>query len=105
MALGKPPGPGGRGYSLMTPAVVIRPTWLRPSSVNHSAPSGPAVMPKGELPALGSGYAVRLPEVVMRPILFAASSVNHSAPSDPSAMPTAPPLAVVSVGYSVTDTV
>ena len=39
----------GRGYSVLTPATVIRPILLLPYSVNHSAPSGPAVIAQGPL--------------------------------------------------------
>ena len=40
--------------SVITPAVVMRPILLS-LSVNHSAPSGPTVMPKGML-AVGVNY-------------------------------------------------
>jgi hypothetical protein len=74
------------------PAVVIRP--IATKSVNHSAPSGPAVMLVGILPLAnppllgvipgnGTGYSVTTPVVVIRPILLATPSVNHSAPSGP----------------------
>jgi len=41
----------GTTYSVIAPLVVIRPILLRPSpdSVNHRAPSGPAVDPFGRL--------------------------------------------------------
>ena len=65
----------------------MRPILLAPFSMNHSAPSGPAVMPMGELPAVGIGNSVTTPAVVMRPILLATCSVNHSAPSGPAVMP------------------
>ena len=38
--------------------------------MNHSAPSGPAVMPSGSLLAVGIGNSVITPAVVMRPILL-----------------------------------
>ena len=41
----------GMGYSVIVPAIVIRPTLLPTNSVNHRLPSGPAVMPKGMAPA------------------------------------------------------
>jgi hypothetical protein len=48
----------GTGYSLvMTPPVVIRPILLPSNSVNHSAPSGPAVMKLGPALAMGTGYS------------------------------------------------
>jgi len=75
------------GNSVRAPAVVIRPILLADCSVNHSAPSGPAVMKPGLLPAV-SGNWVTTPAVVIRPIeLFMLLSVNHRAPSDPVAMP------------------
>ena len=40
---------GGTGNSVITPAVVIRPILVY--SVNHSAPSGPAVMPSARKPS------------------------------------------------------
>ena len=43
--------------SVITPDAVIRPILLPPNSVNHSAPSAPAVMPKGWLLAVGIGIA------------------------------------------------
>jgi hypothetical protein len=72
----------------MTPAVVIRP--ILPPSVNHSAPSGPAVMPWGKLLAVGIINSVMTPAVVIRPILLPVFSVNHSAPSGPAVMPSGP---------------
>ena len=60
--------------------VVIRPMVLSPP-MNHSAPSGPAVITKA---GAGEGYRVTAPEVVIRPT---APSANQSAPSDPAAMP------------------
>ena len=60
-------------------------------SVNHSAPSGPDVMPKGALLSVGTGNTVMVPAVVMRPIWLASNSVNHSAPSGPAVMPLRPP--------------
>ena len=80
---------------MIAPAVVMRPILLPLNSVNHSAPSGPAVMPKGSLPAVGIGNSVITPAVVMRPILLALRSVNHSAPSGPAVMPAGKLLAVV----------
>ena len=55
------------------------------SSVNQSAPSGPAVMLPGA--PVVRPYSVIVPEVVIRPILCAAVSVNQRAPSDPAVMP------------------
>ena len=58
----------GIGNSVTTPAVVMRPILLVSLSVNQSAPSGPAAMPKGLLAAVGIGNSVKSPAVVMRPI-------------------------------------
>src|SRR5258707_8123073 len=65
-----------------------RPILLAQVSVNHSAPSGPVVMPMGQPRAVGTGKSVITPSVVMRPILLATlgDSVNHSAPSGPVVM-------------------
>ena len=53
----------------MTPAVVIRP--IPALSVNHSAPSGPAVMaPEDSLSPPGTGYSVATPAVVTLQMLF-----------------------------------
>src|SRR5450631_814036 len=78
----------------MVPVVAIRPillpepgTELDPVSVNHSAPSGPAVMKKGKPLAVGRLNSVTTPAVVMRPILLVPSSANHSAPCGPAVMP------------------
>jgi hypothetical protein len=49
---------------------VILPTLLALPSVNQSAPSGPAVIPKGALPEVGIEYSVTVPAVVTRPILL-----------------------------------
>src|SRR5580693_8058238 len=90
------------GYPVTNPPVVMRPI-LPMNSVNQSAPSGPATIPKGWLfCGVGTGYsAVTTPAVVMRPILLLEYSVNQSAPSDPVAIP-AQPAAAVGTGYSVT---
>ena len=55
-------------------------------AVYQSAPSGPAAMPTGMLPGVGTGYVVRLPPVVIRLMLCVPRSVNHSAPSGPAAI-------------------
>ena len=70
----------------MTPAVVICPILLPTASVNHSAPSGPAVMPLGCCSPWGRVNSVMTPAVVIRPILLPVDSVNHSAPSGPAVM-------------------
>src|SRR5580658_7928694 len=81
------------------PQAGLRPILLPPHSVNHSAPSGPAVMSARPLPVAGAGYSVATPVVVIRPMLSPAYSVNHSAPSGPAAIPEGSDCAA---GYSVT---
>ena len=71
----------------MMPEVVIFPILNSIRSVNHSAPSGPAVIPDGQLLGVGTGNSVTVPEVVMRPILLPFPSANHKAPSEPAAIP------------------
>src|ERR1700730_5989839 len=63
--------------------VVIRPILLAPNSVNHSAPSGPATIPKGWLDGDGRAKDETKPAVVIRPIAFPLFLVNHRAPSGP----------------------
>src|SRR5258706_577627 len=65
-----------------------RPILPEVNSVNHSAPSGPVVMPSAKVRGVGIGNSVITPAVVMRPILpgtdsLAKTSVYHSAPSGP----------------------
>src|ERR1700690_4010358 len=59
-----PDGPVTWGYSVMAPAVVIRPILLPLSSVNHKAPSGPATISSAKAPGVGIGYSVTAPLVV-----------------------------------------
>src|SRR6266446_4144099 len=90
----------GTSNSMMTPLVVIRPMIKsvvvlcpgegRFNSVNHNAPSGPAVIFQGS-PNPESGYSVIVPSVVIRPIALFEVSVNHSAPSGPAVMPPGEP--------------
>jgi len=42
----------------MTPAVVMRPIWLAPSSVNQRLPSAPTAMSMAPLVDVGIGYSV-----------------------------------------------
>src|SRR5690242_17348334 len=74
-------------YSVMVPDVVMRPILPPLSSVNHNAPSGPVVMPRGLALSVGTGYSLMVPAVVIRPILLPQYSVNHTAPSGPVATP------------------
>src|SRR5207253_2620637 len=110
------------GNSVTAPAVVMRPIWSAPASVNQSAPSGPAAMSAGAAPAVmpvpnsvstpaagtapprpAPPYAAHQtpPAVVIRPIWSAPLSVNHKAPSGPAAMPTGPAVGPVGVPNSV----
>src|SRR5258706_319079 len=75
--------PRGTWNTVITPAVVMRPT--KPAA-NHSAPSGPVVRVNGKVP-IGIGNSVIAPSVVMRPMRFVANPVYHSAPSGPAVMP------------------
>ena len=67
------------------PVVVIRPIELLRKLVNHSAPSGPAVIPSGPRMS-GPVWLVTVPVVVIRPIEL-LRLVNHSAPSGPAVIP------------------
>jgi hypothetical protein len=97
------------GYSAIAPTVLqpgmlvdgqIRPMLLPITSVNHKAPSGPAVIPTGWLAAVGIEYSVTMPVVLIRPILLPPVSVNHNAPSGPDVM-FCGLLEAVRTGYSV----
>src|SRR5262249_4108001 len=81
-------------YSLMAPAVVIRPILLPRNSVNHSAPSGPTVMPSGSLFAVGMGCSLMPPAGGARAVFLVERSANHRAPSGPRVMSEGPLLAV-----------
>src|ERR1700730_16242554 len=52
----------GTGYSVIVPAVVMRPILLPVPSVNHRLPSGPAVMSRAPPPAVGTGNSVMVTE-------------------------------------------
>jgi hypothetical protein len=69
----------GSVYSVIAPAVVIRPILFVLDSVNQSAPSGPAVMSPANASGVGIGYSVTLPSMPRRPIALPRDSVNHSA--------------------------
>src|SRR6516225_6365760 len=92
-----PSGPGaipqgallevGMGNSVTTPAVVIRPIWFAPNSVNHRLPSEPTAMLVGPLPdVMPLENMVTWPEGAIRPILLNEDSVNHRLPSGPGVM-------------------
>src|SRR5205823_12043594 len=84
----------GTGNSVKVPLVVRRPILFTADSVNHIAPSGPAVMPKDWLLAVGIGNSVIVPPCVMRAILFASTSTNQTLPSGPAVMLKSPLLVV-----------
>ena len=71
---------------MIFPAGVIRPI-RSPYSVNHRAPSGPAVMSAG--PRAGSPKREIFPEGVMRPMRRLWNSVNQTLPSGPTVIPSA----------------
>src|SRR5580700_1986530 len=87
----------GMGYSVNTPAVVIRPIKFR--SVNQMAPSGPVNTPRGVVPAIL--LSVTAPAVVIR-AMKPAASVNHSAPSGPEVIPNGE-VSEIGMGNSVID--
>lgn len=61
----------GIEYSVNAPHVVTLPILFVAFSVNQSLPSGPTVIPRGLLPAVGIGYSVNVPLAgAIRPILF-----------------------------------
>ncbi len=64
-------------YSVILPAVVIRPILFAAVSVNHKAESQPAVMASGFAFAVGKLNCVRAPDGVMRAILLIPGSVIH----------------------------
>src|SRR6266851_49342 len=98
MAFGKLAGVG-IGYSVTTPAGVMRPMLLPVVSANHKFPSGPSAMSPGALPVPGIGKSLDWPVMVMVPIRFAIGSVNHMLPSGPLMMP--PVCAPCGAPYSV----
>ena len=77
--------------TLTSPFVSMRPIWLA-SCVNHSAPSGPAVMPcvvwESERRSASANSEIEAKSVVIRAIADgdAPFSANQSAPSGPVAM-------------------
>src|SRR5437588_10216810 len=75
-----------RANSVTVPAVVMRPTLLALSSVNHRLPSDPAVMAlvtntSGAEPGVDRENSVTDPAVEIRPMPPLADSVNHRLPS------------------------
>src|SRR5438105_5878894 len=80
----------GRGYSVITPLVVICPILLPSNSVNQRALLGPLVIARGQLPLFGSGYSVTIPLGVIFPMRFPDASVNQMFPSGPDVIPAGP---------------
>ncbi len=93
--------PVSAGYTVTVPDVVIRPIPPADCSVNHRAPSDPAVMPMGMIELYPSEYSVTTPEVVIRAIALPFVSVNQTAPSGPAVMPLGKPPRPGGRGYSV----
>ena len=84
---GRQPGVRPWENSVTAPSGVMRPMRLMWASENHTFPSGPAKMPSGPAPAVGTGNSVMAPAVVIRPIRLPAFSQNHSAPSAAGVIP------------------
>src|SRR5271156_6425104 len=72
---------------LVLAGVVIRPILPLPSSMNHNAPSGPAVMPPSPPATVGTGYSVIAPGVLAPRFLCRRAGANHNAPSGPATIP------------------
>jgi len=63
------------------PSALMRPIRLWPLSINHIAPSDPAAIPVGSLPAVNPAeYSMMTPVVEMLPTLLPSASVNHRLP-------------------------
>src|SRR5262245_55930850 len=70
--------------------------------VNHTLPSGPAVMNTGEVPGvIPAENWVTTPAGVIRPILFPGTSVNQRLPSGPRVIPAGALLGVMPAENSV----
>src|SRR5438477_12597778 len=91
MSWAKPLKPVGK--TVITPAVVIRPTVPAASLfTNHKLPSGPLVIAVGALLAeivCGIGYSWITPAVVIFPMALFPWSVNQRFPSGPATIPNA----------------
>ena len=68
--------------------------------MNHKLPSGPAVIPFGDVKGVGMANSVMAPDGVIRPILLPVNSVNHNALSGPLVIPKGT-LPAVGTGYSL----
>ena len=80
--------PEGSTKVVITPAGVIRPIRSFSRLVNHTLPSGPAVMLNGEsiAPAVPAKVVI-VPDGVMRPIRWLSRLVNQRLPSAPAVIP------------------
>ena len=88
---------------MITPAVVMRPISGLLNSVNHKAPSGPAVMPNGCAGnCVGVGYSVTAPAVVITATLLATCSVNQRLLSEPRVIARGPLFGEIPMLNSVT---
>lgn len=74
----------GNGNSVIRPPVVMRPILSALISVNHSAPSGPGVIPNGPAPGVGIPKLMTEPSVAILPMRCPWDSVNHKASSGPA---------------------
>ena len=95
-----PLGAVGRGNSVMTPAVVMRPMAFASSSVNQRLPVGPIAMNAGRLGRVGVTNSVIMPPAVRRPMRSASNSVNQMFPKGPVVIPRGL-LFAVGIGNSV----
>ena len=69
ISVGAPPAASVSGYSVTTPAGVMRPRRRPFSSANHRLPSGPATIPRGWAPAvMPAENSVTTPAGVIRPM-------------------------------------
>ncbi len=82
------PSVSAPAYSVISPAVEMRPTAEPAFSVKYSAPSGPRVIPCGNaLSERPAENAVTDPDGVILPMYpDAAAPVNHRLPSGPAAI-------------------
>src|SRR2546421_9377974 len=84
------------------PFTARRPILLPPFSVNQRLPSGPAVIQRDTLPAVGTTNSVMMPAGVLRPILLPCLSANQRLPSGPAAIPLGKLLVVGTVNSVMT---
>ena len=72
---------------MSVPSVVTRPIRPDPCSVNHTAPSGPAVIAVGSDAKASAVVGPNVPSVAREPTESVPRALNHNAPSGPVAMP------------------